>query len=76
MLHIQMQLCEISLWDWIVDRNKRCNEKTEETSSKIHHCLKNLHICYKANISFFPNWKSTCLNLCFISGTYNMDLLN
>ncbi|NXI89046.1 E2AK1 kinase, partial [Rhipidura dahli] len=36
MLHIQMQLCEISLWDWIVDHNKRCNKRSEDTSSPYH----------------------------------------
>ncbi|NXJ67361.1 E2AK1 kinase, partial [Rostratula benghalensis] len=36
LLHIQMQLCDISLWDWIVDRNKRGSERTEENSSPYH----------------------------------------
>ncbi|XP_004691713.1 PREDICTED: eukaryotic translation initiation factor 2-alpha kinase 1 isoform X1 [Condylura cristata] len=32
MLHIQMQLCELSLWDWIVERNKRGRECVDESA--------------------------------------------
>ncbi|CAO2630502.1 Eukaryotic translation initiation factor 2-alpha kinase 1 [Lemmus lemmus] len=32
MLHIQMQLCELSLWDWIAERNKRSQEYVDEAA--------------------------------------------
>uniref|UniRef100_A0A8C3WE73 Eukaryotic translation initiation factor 2-alpha kinase 1 n=1 Tax=Catagonus wagneri TaxID=51154 RepID=A0A8C3WE73_9CETA len=32
MLHIQMQLCELSLWDWIADRNRRGRESVDESA--------------------------------------------
>ncbi|XP_077172737.1 eukaryotic translation initiation factor 2-alpha kinase 1 isoform X2 [Paroedura picta] len=36
MLHIQMQLCETSLWGWIVNRNRRCL-RTEEPPDPYQH---------------------------------------
>ncbi|XP_059888462.1 eukaryotic translation initiation factor 2-alpha kinase 1 isoform X1 [Delphinus delphis] len=35
MLHIQMQLCELSLWDWIRERNQQGRESMDE--SACHH---------------------------------------
>ncbi|GAB1290445.1 Eukaryotic translation initiation factor 2-alpha kinase 1 [Apodemus speciosus] len=32
MLHIQMQLCALSLWDWIAERNKRSRECVDEAA--------------------------------------------
>ncbi|XP_017389217.1 eukaryotic translation initiation factor 2-alpha kinase 1 isoform X1 [Cebus imitator] len=32
MLHIQMQLCELSLWDWITERNQRGRECVDESA--------------------------------------------
>lgn len=32
MLHIQMQLCELSLWDWIVERNQRGRQYVDESA--------------------------------------------
>lgn len=34
MLHIQMQLCELSLWDWIAERNRRGRECVDESACK------------------------------------------
>ncbi|XP_022443400.2 eukaryotic translation initiation factor 2-alpha kinase 1 isoform X1 [Delphinapterus leucas] len=32
MLHIQMQLCELSLWDWIRERNQQGRESVDESA--------------------------------------------
>uniref|UniRef100_A0A8C5K3K2 Eukaryotic translation initiation factor 2-alpha kinase 1 n=1 Tax=Jaculus jaculus TaxID=51337 RepID=A0A8C5K3K2_JACJA len=34
MLHIQMQLCQLSLWDWIAERNTRSRECVDEAACK------------------------------------------
>ncbi|EPY89047.1 eukaryotic translation initiation factor 2-alpha kinase 1-like protein [Camelus ferus] len=36
MLHIQMQLCELSLWDWITERNVRGRQSVDESACKYH----------------------------------------
>lgn len=42
MLHIQMQLCELSLWDWIVERNQRGREYVDEAACEYRAELRTL----------------------------------
>ena len=42
MLHIQMQLCQLSLWDWIVERNQRGQEYVDESACEYRMYLETL----------------------------------
>ncbi|KAG8433076.1 hypothetical protein GDO86_017381 [Hymenochirus boettgeri] len=60
MLHIQMRLCEKSLWDWILERNNRFRESNESklydfvdercTTKMMHQILEGVHYIHSMGV--------------------------